>query len=83
MVKVKPIGANQYVASKHGGILASGRLSTSAQKKREVAALDGTSCARPGPACIETLAAAGGIAQERQLAALSELWLQRAMTDNE
>jgi D-alanyl-D-alanine dipeptidase len=44
-----------------------------------VAALDAQACAKPISAdCVEALAAVTGVATDRRLAALSELWLAQA-----
>nr|WP_255699458.1 alpha/beta fold hydrolase [Luteimonas sp. Y-2-2-4F] len=79
-VEVRQMSAGEYIALKRGDMLTQGTLSAATRETLQVAGLDEGPCAQPGPACIGALADAGGLTAERRQSALSELWLQRAMT---
>ncbi|MCD9047312.1 alpha/beta fold hydrolase [Luteimonas sp. MHLX1A] len=78
-VEVRSQDASEYVASRRGDMLTTGRPSAATVETIRVAGLEESACAAPGPACIAALAALPGISEERRLAALAELWLQQAM----
>ena len=77
-VGMKAVGPAEYIAGKRGDILTTGGLSRSTQDALQVLALDPGQCVTVQAACVESLGMGDGISIERRLAALSELWLQRA-----
>jgi len=79
-VGVRTVTPSQYIAAKRGDILTTRRLSEATVETIRVAGLNDGPCAEPSPACIEALGKANGFSSERRLLALSELWLQRAMS---
>jgi pimeloyl-ACP methyl ester carboxylesterase len=79
-VGVRTVTPSQYIAAKRGDILTTRRLSEATVETIRVAGLNDGPCAEPSPACIEALDDANGLSNERRLMALSELWLQRAMS---
>ncbi len=79
MVEVRSLAAHEYIAMKRGDILSTGEIGTATQEAIRVAGLDAGPCVDPSLACIEALAATEGVATDKRLAALAELWLQQAM----
>lgn len=80
-VEVHTLTAEEAIELKRGDILTRGKLSDATSQTLRVAALDTDACATPASSdCVEALAAVSGIATDRRLAALSELWLARAHT---
>ncbi|MGY1459566.1 MULTISPECIES: esterase/lipase family protein [unclassified Luteimonas] len=79
-VEAEALGPGEYIAIKRGDILTANELSASTQATLRVAGLDDGPCATPpAPGCMPALAAVEGIAGERRLASLAELWTQQAM----
>ncbi|MBJ6978799.1 alpha/beta fold hydrolase [Luteimonas sp. MC1782] len=79
-VEAEPMGPGEYIAMKRGDILTTDRLGTATQETLRVVGLDENACATlPAPGCMQALAAVAGIAEERRLAALAELWIQQAI----
>ena len=79
MVEVHTLDAGEAIELKRGDILTRGKLSDATTQTIRVAALDAQACAKPISAdCVEALAAVTGVAADRRLAALSELWLAQA-----
>ena len=79
MVEVRSQDAGAYIAAKRGDMLTTGRPSALTSETIRVAGLEESACGTPTLDCIHALAAIRGIADERRLAALSELWLQQAI----
>jgi pimeloyl-ACP methyl ester carboxylesterase len=79
-VGVRTVTPSQYITAKRGDILTTRRLSEATDETIRVAGLNDGPCAEPSSACIEALGKANGLSNERRLLALSELWLQRAMS---
>ncbi|GAB3090475.1 esterase/lipase family protein [Lysobacter terrae] len=79
-VGVKTVTPSQYIIAKRGDILTTRRLSEATVETVRVAGLNDGPCAEPSPACIQALGKVNGLSNERRLLALSELWLQRAMS---
>jgi len=80
MVEVNSLAAGDYIATKRGDLLTTGELSAATAETIRVAGLEESACSTSSMGCIDALAATQGITHERRLAALSELWLQQAMT---
>jgi len=80
MVDVKSIPPGEYIALKRGDILTTGELSAATREMLRVAGLDDRGCARPQADCLQALSALHDIDDERRMAALTELWLQRALS---
>ncbi|MGO3127085.1 MAG: esterase/lipase family protein [Luteimonas sp.] len=80
MVDVKSIPPGEYIAIKRGDILTTGELSAATREMLRVAGLDDRACARPQADCLQALTALHDIDNERRMAALTELWLQRALS---
>ncbi|MGH8074922.1 MAG: esterase/lipase family protein [Lysobacter sp.] len=80
MVEVKSLAAGDYIAAKRSDMLTTGEPGTATAETIRVAGLEESACSTPSIDCIDALAATQGITHERRLAALSELWLQQAMT---
>ena len=80
VVEVHTLTAREAIELKRGDILTRGKLSDVTAQTIRVAALDEQACEKPvSSACTEALAAVTGVATDRRLAALSELWLAQAM----
>lgn len=79
-VKVGSISPAEYLAQRRGDILTTGKLSTSAQEVLRVIGSDADLCRRDGQACRQALADSSGITDEQRLSALSEVWLQVALS---
>lgn len=79
-VKVGSISPAEYLAQRRGDILTTGKLSTSAQEVLRVIGSDADLCRRDGHACRQALADSAGITDEQRLSALSEVWLQVALS---
>lgn len=79
-VKVGSISPAEYLAQRRGDILTTGKLSTSAQEVLRVIGSDADLCRRDGQACRQALADSAGITDEQRLSALSEVWLQVALS---
>ncbi len=79
-VKVGSISPAEYLAQRRGDILTTGKLSTSAQEVLRVIGSDADLCRRDGQACRRALADSAGITDEQRLSALSEVWLQVALS---
>ncbi len=82
-VEIEPMTPGEYIALKRGDILTSGKFSAATLETIRVAGLDGDgeACTRPeAVACIQTLADAAGLSDERRHSALSELWLRHAQS---
>ena len=79
VVEVHTLTAREAIELKRGDILTRGKLSDATVQTIRVAALDEQACAKPiSLKCAEALAAVTGVATDRRLAALSELWLAQA-----
>ena len=79
-VEAEALGPGEYIAIKRGDILTTGELGAATREAISVAGLDEGACAvRPAPACMQALAETPGLANERRLAALAELWTQQAL----
>lgn len=79
-VGVRTVTPSQYIAAKRGDILTTRQLSAATVETIRVAGLNEGPCVAPSTTCIEALGQASGILNERRLLALSELWLQKAMS---
>ena len=80
MVEVHTLPAREAIELKRGDILTRGKLSDATVQTIRVAALDEQACAKPiSPrSARRALATVTGVATDRRLAALSELWLAQA-----
>lgn len=79
VVEVHTLPAREAIELKRGDILTRGKLSDATVQTIRVAALDEQACAKPiSSECAEALATVTGVATDRRLAALSELWLAQA-----
>ncbi|HEY4529402.1 MAG TPA: alpha/beta hydrolase [Luteimonas sp.] len=79
-VHAEAMGPGEYIAMKRGDILTADELSTATQQTLRVVGLDEGACTTtPSAACMQALADVEGIADERRLAALAELWTQQAI----
>ncbi|MBB3342523.1 alpha/beta fold hydrolase [Luteimonas sp. RC10] len=79
-VAVTPMTPGETIALQRGDILTTGRLSAATAQTIRVAGLDTAACVQPSIDCIRALSGVEGIADERLQSALSELWLQHALT---
>jgi pimeloyl-ACP methyl ester carboxylesterase len=79
-VGVKTVTPSQYIIAKRGDILTTRRLSEATVETIRVAGLDDGPCVEASPDCTDALSEASGLSNERRLLALSELWLQQAMS---
>ena len=80
MVDVKSIPPGEYIAIKRGDILTTGELSAATREMLRVAGIDDRSCKRPQIDCLQLLADVHDVNDERRMAALTELWMQRALS---
>ena len=79
VVEVHTLPTREAIELKRGDILTRGKLSDATVQTIRVAALDEQACAKPiSSECAEALATVTGVATDRRLAALSELWLAQA-----
>lgn len=79
MVEVKSVDPRQYLAMKRGDILSAGQLGAMTQETLRIVGIKDTSCRQSANECHNALEKAAGIAEERRLAALAELWMQHAL----
>jgi len=79
-VQVGSISPAEYLAQRRGDVLTTGKLSTSAQEVLRVIGSDADLCRQDGRACRQALADSAGITDEQRLSALSEVWLQVALS---
>ncbi|MCL7714140.1 esterase/lipase family protein [Stenotrophomonas mori] len=82
-VELESMTPGEYIAQQRGDLLTTGRLSALTQQTIRVAGLETEGCAASRLDCIRAMEAATGLADERRLSALSELWLQQAMLSGE
>jgi len=80
MVTVKQVANTDYLASKRSDVLTSGKLSAASQETLSVVGLDESQCGKDVVACRRTLLETDGISAEQRMSALSELWVQTAIT---
>ncbi|PKG53699.1 hypothetical protein CXF87_06150 [Halomonas sp. MES3-P3E] len=80
MVGVSSLSPGEYIALKRGDLLTSGELSAATQETIKVIGLDEGRCREHSQNCVDILSSTAGIAEERRLSALAELWLQEAMS---
>ena len=80
MVTVKQVANTDYLASKRSDVLTSGKLSAASQETLSVVGLDEGQCGKDVVACRRTLLETDGISAEQRMSALSELWVQTAIT---
>lgn len=79
-VLARPIAPQEYLARQRADILSTGQLSAPTTQTLLVTGLNARECATlSSSGCIPALADTQGIADERKLSALAELWLQRAI----
>lgn len=83
-VSIQPMTAKEYIALQRGDILTSGKLSGLTAQTIRVTGLDQEACADTiTHTCIDAVRQVPGISDERRMSALSELWLQMAMSTAE
>ncbi|MFL6586692.1 MAG: esterase/lipase family protein [Luteimonas sp.] len=80
MVDVKSIPPGAYIAIKRGDILTTGEPSAATREMLRVVGVDDRACGRPQNDCLEALTDVKDINDERRMAALTELWMQRALS---
>ena len=78
-VKVSTIDTEQYMEQRRGDVLTSGELSSYTGSALQVLGLDRDTCTDDGEPCRAALYATEGLAEEKRLASLAELWLMEAM----
>ena len=78
-VTLKPVSAAEYIQAKRGDPLGSGHLSTAAIETLTVLGLDESACSAHTRRCAKQLLDNDGVAQERKLATVAELWLQASL----
>ncbi|MBN6151862.1 alpha/beta fold hydrolase [Xanthomonas sp. AmX2] len=79
MVKLKSVSAAEYIQAKRGDPLSTGHLGTQATETLAVLGLSESACSTQTRHCAEQLLDSDGLAQERKLAAIAELWLQASL----
>jgi pimeloyl-ACP methyl ester carboxylesterase len=79
MVEVSSLGPREYIAMKRGDVLTAGEVSANTQQTTRVAGLDEGPCLELNRTCIQALSKIEGLAVDRKLSALAELWLKEAM----
>lgn len=79
MVKVKSLGAEDYIAAKRGDVLSSGELSAASLEALQVLGIEAKTCTADVPACAKTLSTSEGLDEERKLSTSAELWTQAAI----
>lgn len=79
MVEVSSLGPREYISMKRGDVLTTGEVSANTQQTTRVAGLDEGSCVELNSICIQALSKIEGLAVDRKLSALAELWLKEAI----
>lgn len=79
MVTMKQVAPTDYLASKRGDVLTSGKLSAASQETLSVIGLDEDLCAKDVATCQKTLEDTEVLPEEQRLSALSELWVKTAL----
>ena len=79
-VTVSNLDSRDYISLKRGDILTTGKLSSMTANALQVVGETPARCRYNNQACIIELTVADGIDAERRFSALSELWLQQALT---
>lgn len=81
-VAVHAVKPSEYIVRKRGDILTNGQPGQATLETIKVAALDGAcpGSDKPSLDCIGALARTTAIGDERRLSALSELWVQQALS---
>lgn len=85
-IKVQNQDSRDYISQKRGDILTTGKLSSMTVNNLQLAGITANQCRFNNLPCIESLMALDNSHEENQLAALAELWMQRAIllsTDTE
>lgn len=78
-VRVRTVTAKDYVSERRGDVLTTGKLSTSARDVLTSLAVQPDRCQQNVDHCVQVLKRTDDIDAERQLATLTELWLQEAL----
>lgn len=79
VVNVSRLGSHDYVNERRVDIIGANRLSDRTLQTLNVVAFNRDSCKRDFVACSESLAHSPGLSNEQRFAALSELWLEKAI----
>lgn len=79
MVEVRTLAPADYVAQQRGDILSTGALSQHTREALQVIGMTADHCSALNTVCIDAIRHAPGLADERRLAALTELWMQQAL----
>ncbi|MDL5364790.1 alpha/beta fold hydrolase [Xanthomonas sp. NCPPB 2654] len=79
MVKLKSVSAAEYIQAKRGDPLTTGHLSAPAIETLAMLGLSESACSARTRHCAEQLLDNDGVAQERTLATVAELWLQASL----
>jgi len=80
MVGFSSLSPDEYIALKRGDLLTTGKLSAATLETLHVIGLEERACSESPLNCVNSLASIDAMPEERRLSALSELWLQEAMT---
>ncbi|MBQ4615186.1 MAG: alpha/beta hydrolase [Mailhella sp.] len=78
-VKVSTLDTEQYMEQRRGDVLTSGELSSYTGSALQVLGLDRDMCTDDGEPCRTALYTTKGLAEEKRLSSLAELWLLEAM----
>ncbi|BET27564.1 hypothetical protein EV673_1765 [Limnobacter thiooxidans] len=79
IVSVGSVSSEDYLSTRRGDVLTTGKLSASARTALQVVGIDEARCNSNILACRKALIASAGLGDEQRLSALSELWLQEAL----
>lgn len=83
MVSVGSVSSEDYLSARRGDVLTTGTLSASALTALQVVGTSNARCNADMANCRKTLIASIGLSDEQRLSALSELWLQEALKNEE
>lgn len=79
MVRVGSVTTEDYLATRRGDVLTTGRLSASASSALQVVGIDDARCRLDSAGCRTAIQDTPGLGDEQRLSVLSELWLREAL----
>src|SRR5579871_3147886 len=79
VVSIRQVSPQHFAEDRRSDVLSSGQLSDDSQQALNVVGLEHDACRQNFARCTHTLLYSDGLNDEHRLAALSEIWLQRAL----
>lgn len=81
-VKVGSVSNKDYISSRRGDVLSGGKLSIATDSTLQIVSLNADNCRKDVQACQDTILRSAGLDNEQRLSALSEVWLDLALKNN-